>query len=93
MMLLLPSLLCFLFLTQSPVTIADGVDGSPTEYIFSYNGAPFPASTGLTPQCSNSSCQHVFNDTSSQAQQYTVSAAAKNVVGIGTASTPVIIGM
>ena len=78
---------------QSPVTIADGIDGSLTEYIFSYNGAPFPVLTSSTPQCSNSSCQHTFRATSSQAQQYTVSVAARNIVGVGTATTPVIIGM
>ena len=78
---------------QSPVTIADGVDSSPTEYIFSYNGSPFPVSTGSTPQCSSSSCQHTFRVTSSQAQQYTVSVAARNLAGVGAASTPVTVGM
>ena len=81
------------FSSQSPVTIADAVDSSPTEYIFSYNGSPIPVSTGSTPQCTSSSCQHTFRVTSSQAQQYTVSVAARNVVGVGTASTPVTVGM
>ena len=79
--------------SQSPVTIADGVDGSPTEYIFSYNGSPISVSTGSTLQCTSSSCQHTFRVISSQVQQYTVSVAARNVLGVGTASTPVIIGM
>ena len=78
---------------QAPVTIADGVDSSPTEYIFSYNGSPFSVSTGSTLQCTSSSCQHTFRVTSSQAQQYTVSVASRNVVGVGTASIPVTLGM
>ena len=83
----------FLNSSQSPVTIAPGVDGSPTEYVFSYNGSPIPVSTGSTPQCSSSSCQHTFRVTSSQVQQYAVSVAARNVVGVGTPSTPVTVGM
>ena len=78
--------------SQPEVTIADGVDGSPTEYIFSYNGFPIPTSTGSTPQCTSSSCQHTFNRRM-EIQQYTVSVAARNVVGLGNASTPVTIGM
>ena len=80
--------------SQSPVTIADGVDSSPTEYIFSYGtGPPISVTTGSTPQCGSSSCQHTFNDTTSQAQQYNVSVAARNVVGVGVPSTPVTVGM
>ena len=80
--------------SQSPVTIADGVDSSLTEYIFSYGtGSLFPVTTGSTPQCTSSSCQHTFRVTSSQVQQYTVSVAASNVVGMGTISTPMMIGM
>ena len=80
--------------SQSPVTIADGVDNSPTEYIFSYGtGPPISVTTGSTLQCTNSSCQHTFRVTSSQVQQYTVTVAARNVVGMGTASTPVSVGM
>ena len=79
--------------SQSSVNITDGVDGSPIEYIFSYNGSPIPLSTGSTPQCTSSSCQHTFRVTSSQVQQYTVSVAARNVVGMGTASAPVTVGM
>ena len=77
------------------MTIADGVDSSPTEYIFSYGtGSLIPVSTGTAaPQCTSSSCQHAFRVASSQPQQYTVSVAARNVVGVGNASTPVIIGM
>ena len=76
------------------MTIADGIDNSLTEYIFTYGtGSPTLVSTGSTPQCTNSSCQHTFNDTSSQVQQYTVSVAARNVVGVGTASTAVTVGM
>ena len=81
------------FSSQSPVTIADGVDSSPTEYVFSYNGSPFSVTTGSTPQCTSSSCQHTFRVTSHEVQQYTVSVAARNVVGVGTASTPVTVGM
>ena len=84
--------MCFPF--QPSLNITDGVDSSLTEYIFFYGtGSPFPVSTDSAPQCTYSSCQHTFNDTSSQAQQYTVSVAARNVVGVGNASTPVIIGM
>ena len=82
-----------LYLLQSPVTIADGVDSSPIEYIFSYNGSPISVPTGSTVQCTNSSCQHTFRVTSSQVQQYRVSVAARNVVGVGSASTPVTVGM
>ena len=82
-----------LYLLQSPVTIADGVDSSPIEYIFSYNGSPISVTTGSTPQCTSSSCQHTFRVTSSQVQQYTVTVAARNVVGVGNASTPVTVGM
>ena len=79
---------------QSSVTIADGVDSSPTEYIFFYGtGSPIPVTTGSIPQCTNNSCQHTFRVTSSQVQQYTVSVAARNVVGVGTASTPVTVGI
>ena len=53
-----------LYLLQSPVTIADGVDSSPIEYIFSYNGSPISVPTGSTLQCTNSSCQHTFGVTS-----------------------------
>jgi len=82
-----------LCLLQSPVSIADGVDSSPTHYIFSYNGSPITVSTNSTPQCTSSSCQYTFRVSSSQAQQYTVSVAARNVVGMGNASTPVTVGM
>ena len=75
------------------MNIASGIDSSPSEYIFSYNESPVPVSTGSTPQCSSSSCQHTFRVSSSQAQQYTVTVAARNVVGVGTASTPVTVGM
>ena len=76
------------------MTIADGVDGSPTEYIFSYGtGSPNPVSTGSTPQCTSSSCQHMFRVTNAKMQQYTVTATASNVVGLGNASTPVTVGM
>ena len=85
--------ICVSLLLQSPVTIADGVDSSPAEYIFSYNGSSIPVSIGSTPQCTSSSCQHTFRVTSSQVQQYTVTVAARNIVGLGTASTPVTVGM
>ena len=79
------------------MTIAEGIDGSPTEYIFFYGtgseSLQFNVSTGSTPQCTNSSCQHTFRVTSSQVQQYTVSVAGRNVVGVGTASTPMTVGM
>ena len=81
------------FSSQSPVTIADGVDSSPTEYVFSYNGSPFSVTTGSTLQCSSSSCQHTFRVTSSQVQQYIVIVAARNVVGVGNASAPVTVSM
>ena len=74
--------------------IADGVEGSPTHYMFSYGtGSLIPVSTNSTPQCTSSLCQHIFRATSYHVQQYTVSVAARNVVGMGTASTPVMIGM
>ena len=76
------------------MTIADGVDSSPTGYVFSYGtGSPISVSTGSTLQCTSISCQHTFRVTSSKVQQYTVSVAARNVVGLGTASTPVTVGM
>ena len=75
------------------MTIADGVDSSPTHYIFSYNGSPITESTNSTPQCTSSSCHHTFRNTNYRVQQYTVTVAARNVVGIGDASTPVIVGM
>ena len=75
------------------MTIADGVNDSPTEYIFTYNGSRLAVSTGSPPQCTSSSCQHTFRVTSPQLQQYTVTVAARNVVGMGTASTPVTVGM
>ena len=62
--------------------IADGVDGSPVEYVFSYGiGSPNPLPTGSNPQCTSSSCQNVFR------------VAARNVVGLGTANTLVRVGM
>ena len=76
------------------MTIADGVDSSPIEYVFSYGtGSPISVSAGSTPQCNSSSCQHTFRGINSQLQQYNVSVAARNVVGVGNASTPVPIGM
>ena len=78
---------------QSSLNITDGVDSSPTEYIFSYNGSPIPVSTGSSPECTSSSCQHTFRVSSSQVQQYTVSVSARNVVGVGAPSTPVTVGM
>ena len=80
--------------SQSPVTIADGIDNSPTHYIFSYGtGSSIPISTNSTPQCTSRSCQHTFRATNHSIQQYTVSVAARNVVGVGNASTPVTVGM
>ena len=78
---------------QPPVSIADGIDSSPIEYIFSYGtGSPVSVSTNSTPQCTSSLCQHTFGDTDFQVQQYNVSVAARNVVGVGNASTLVTIG-
>ena len=80
--------------SQSPVTIADEIDSSPTHYIFSYGtGSSIPISTNSTPQCTSSSCQHTFRATSHHVQQYTVSVATRNVVGVGNSSTPVTVGM
>ena len=74
--------------------IADGVDGSPVEYIFSYGiGSPNPLPTGSNPRCTSSSCQDVFRVTNSKVQQYLVSVAVRNVVGLGTANTLVRVGM
>ena len=81
------------YLLQSPVTIAEGVDSSPIEYIFSYNGSPISVSTGSTPQCTSSSCQHTFRVSSSQVQQYRVSVAVRNVVGVGNPSLTATVGM
>ena len=76
------------------MTIADGIDGSPTEFIFSYGtGPPISVSTGSTLQCINSFCQHIFRDIDFQVQWYNVSVAARNIVGVGNASTTVTIGM
>ena len=83
-----------LFFSQFPVMIADGVDGSPIEYIFSYGiGSLNLLPTGSNPWCTSSSCQDVFRVTNSKVQQYLVSVAARNVVGLGTANTLVRVGM
>jgi len=84
---------CILFVSSSqpPVSIADGVDSS-NEYIFTYDSGS--ESLNFTRQCTGGSCQHAFSvPNTSQVQQYTVSVAVRNVVGIGTASAPVTIGM
>ena len=71
--------------------IVDGVDNS-NEYIFTYDSGS--ESLDFTRQCTGSSCQHIFSvPNSSQVQQYTVSVAVRNVVGVGTASAPVTIGV
>ena len=76
------------------MAVADGVDGSPTHFVFSYGtGSPISVPTGSNLQCTSSSCQHTFSDTSHHVQQYTVSVAARNVVGMGNASTTVTVGM
>ena len=76
------------------MTIADGVDGSPTEFIFSYGtGPPISVLTGSSLQCSSSLCQYTFRNIDFQVQQYNVSVAARNVAGVGNESTPVTIGM
>jgi len=78
------------FVSQPPVFIADGVDNS-NEYIFTYDSGS--ESLNFTLQCAVGSCQHTFTvPNSSQVQQYTVSVATRNVVGVGTASAPVTIG-
>ena len=79
------------FFLQAPEFVAAGVDSSPTEYIFTYdNGSE---SLQFTQPCTGGSCQHTFRVTNiSQVQQYTVSVAVRNVVGVGTASAPVMIG-
>ena len=71
--------------------IADGVDNS-YEYIISYDSGS--ESLNFSLHCTGGSCQHTFTvPNSSQVQQYTVSVAVRNVVGVGTASAPVTIGM
>ena len=76
------------------MAIADGVDSSPIEYIFSYGtGSPISVSAGSTPLCTSSLCQHIFRDIDFQVQWYNVSVTARNVVGVGNASTPVTVGM
>ena len=71
--------------------IADGVDNS-YEYIISYDSGS--ESLNFTLHCTGGSCQHTFSvPNSSQVQQYTVSVAVRNLVGVGTASAPVTIGM
>ena len=84
---------CILFVSSSqpPGFIAAGVDSSPTEYIFTYDSGS--ESLQFTQPCNGGSCQHTFRITNtSQVQQYTVSVAVRNVVGVGTASAPVTIG-
>ena len=76
------------------MNISDGVDSSPIEYVFSYGtGSPISVSAGSTSQCTSMSCQHTFREINSQLQQYNVSVAARNVVGLGSASTLMAIGM
>ena len=77
--------------SQPQVTIADGVDSSPIEYIFYGTGSPISVPTGSTPQCNSSSCQHTYNKIM-EVQQFKVSVNARNVVGLGNASTPVTVG-
>jgi len=73
------------------VFIADGVDNS-YEYIFTYDSGY--ESPNFIRQCTGSLFQHMFSvPNSSQVQQYTVSVAIRNTVGVGTASAPVTIGM
>ena len=76
------------------MVIADGVASSPIEYIFFYGtGSPISVSAGSTPPCANSFCRHTFRNIDFQVQQYNVSVAARNVVGVGNASTPLTVGM
>ena len=70
------------------MTIANGVDGLPDAYIFSYNGVPQPpVSSG---QCTGGTCIDVFTPTDPTASQYTVSVTARNVVGEGPPDTRLI---
>ena len=80
---------------QFAATVGDIEDILATHYIFSYGtGSPIPMSTNSTPHtCTSSSCQHTFRAPSHHVQQYTVSVAARNVIGVGNASTPVTVGM
>ena len=76
------------------MNVADGVDSSPTEYIFSYEtGSPISVSTGSTAQCNSGLCQHTFRDIDFQVQVYNVSVAARNVAGMGNTSTTLTVGM
>ena len=76
--------------SQPQVFIADGVDNA-TEYIFTYDNGS--GSFQFTQPCTGSLCQHTFRVTNtSQEQQYTVSVAVRNVVGVGTATAPATIG-
>ena len=78
--------------SQPQVTIADGVDSSPIEYVFSYGaGSLISVSTNSTPQCNSSSCQHTYNKIM-EVQQFKVFVNARNIVGLGNASTPVTVG-
>ena len=75
------------------MNISDGVDSSPIEYVFSYGtGSPISVSAGSTSQCTTKSCQHTFREINSQLQQYNMSVAARNVVGLGSASTLMAVG-
>ena len=94
---LLSTFLHILFFSsyQFAATVGDIEDILATHYIFSYGtGSPIPMSTNSTPHmCTSSSCQHTFRAPSHHVQQYTVSVAARNVIGVGNASTPVTVGM
>ena len=68
--------------------IANGVDGSPDAYIFSYNGGS--QSVVSSGQCIGGTCTDVFTPTDPTVSQYTVSVTAMNVVGEGPPDTSII---
>ena len=69
---------------QPAVVIADGVDGSPDVYTFSYNDGD--DSVIPSGQCTGGNCTDEFTPDPA-VSQYTVSVTARNVVGEGPPDT------
>ena len=77
-------LLATSLLPQPAVVIADGVDGSPDAYIFSYNDGN--ESVIPSGQCTGGTCTDEFTPDPA-VSQYIVSVTARNVVGEGPPDT------
>ena len=75
------------------MTIAIGVDGSPDAYIFSYSDDS-PSVILPSENCTNGTCTDIkLISPDTNRTEYTVSVAARNVVGVGPSSTSEAISM